>query len=167
MCQKTQPFLYTLLIIFTIVPCWTGCKKNDPPQTTDSIILAHGTSPEDYQIDPYTFEDTQTDGDILQINLSYSGGCEEHTFTLVAYNFFMESFPIQAAIVLSHNAQDDPCEAFITQTLLFDLTPLKEAYLKQYPDDLQGTIMLQLWDPVNLSSIIIEYNFESYHLYSS
>lgn len=66
----------------------------------------------------------------------------------------MESYPVQTTIVLSHEDNDDNCESFITETLVFDLTPLKELYIDLYSES-SGTIIIHLlgWD----NSITYEY----------
>ena len=46
---------------------------------------------------------------------------------------------------LAHNANSDPCEAWITEGYLFDLAPIKALYQKAYRQD-SGIIVLQLKD---------------------
>jgi hypothetical protein len=51
---------------------------------------------------------------------------------------FLESHPVQANLYLRHFANGDDCEAYITETVSFDLTPVGELYISQYgqPDDI-------------------------------
>jgi hypothetical protein len=93
--------------------------------------------------DPYTFGNLKLEGDTLTINVQYVGGCEEHEFELIGTNKFMESEPVQVNILLSHNANNDPCEALITEESTFNLTPLKEAWQQAYRRD-SGTIIIWL-----------------------
>ena len=95
--------------------------------------------------DAYTINAATLEGDTLRINVSYSGGCETHAFTLVAEQRFLESFPVQLRVSLAHNANSDTCEAWITEDYHFDLTPIKEIYQKGYRTD-TGTIVLRLKD---------------------
>ena len=92
--------------------------------------------------DPFTINRVTLNGDLLKIKVSYSGGCKEHIFTLISSGF-MESNPVQVNLVLSHNANNDSCEAWLTEDLSFDLSPLKQAYQQAYSED-SATIILNL-----------------------
>ena len=81
--------------------------------------------------------------DVLMLNVSYSGGCEAHTFTLVTTGRFMDSDPVQLQAGLAHHANGDSCEAWITETYHFDLSPLKARYQKMYRTE-TGTIILSI-----------------------
>jgi hypothetical protein len=92
--------------------------------------------------DPFIFNDVKLKCNYLILNVSYSGGCEEHVFKLIATTF-MESYPIQVNVVLSHVDNDDTCEAWITEEMMFNLLPLKNAYKDQY-NEKSGKIILNL-----------------------
>ncbi|PWI46435.1 hypothetical protein CEE45_16785 [Candidatus Heimdallarchaeota archaeon B3_Heim] len=79
--------------------------------------------------DGFNFLHVELDGDLLTIEVSYRGGQNQHDFVLIGAGDFMESSPIQTALVLSHNSNGDLGEALITKELIFDLKPLKEAFL--------------------------------------
>lgn len=97
--------------------------------------------------------------DTLAITLSYSGGCEDHEFTLVASDAFAESYPVQLDVSLAHEANGDRCRAYLTETYGFDLTPIKTLYREAYLED-AGTIVLLLRDaPEDVPDLI--YTFES------
>jgi hypothetical protein len=57
---------------------------------------------------------------------------------------FMESEPVQAGLFLRHESNDDMCEAYITETKKFDLTPIKELYQQMYGP--HGSIQLDLFE---------------------
>ena len=82
--------------------------------------------------DSFKFLHVELDGDLLIIEVSYRGGLTQHDFVLIGTGEFMESFPIQTALVLSHDSNGDLGEALITKELLFDLKPLKEAFFGVY-----------------------------------
>lgn len=115
-----------------------------------SLLLAQPTGGsiqnivlDDYQSalkDPITINKVTLDGDLLKIKVSYSGGCKEHIFTLISSGF-MESYPVQVNLVLSHNANNDSCEAWLTEELSYDLSPLKQAYQQGYLEDSAIIIM--------------------------
>ncbi len=100
---------------------------------------------DDYQSalkDPFTINKATLKGDLLKIKVSYSGGCKEHDFVLISSGF-MESYPVQVNLILSHNANNDSCEAWLTEELSFDLSPLKQAYQQGYLED-SATIIMHL-----------------------
>lgn len=108
--------------------CLTG-RCNPEPRM---LIVSDADWPED----PYFLLDLDTivTDDILNIDVSYSGGCEEHDFNLIWDGSFLKSSPAQAEVYLSHDAKGDSCEAEISKSLSFDLTPMKSVYLGSYSD---------------------------------
>ena len=84
-------------------------------------------------------------GDVLTLNVSYSGGCEAHEFTLITSGVFLESDPVQLQAVLAHNANGDSCEAWITETYHFNVSVLKTRYQQAYHTE-TGTIVLRIKD---------------------
>ena len=91
--------------------------------------------------------------------MSYGGGCESHDVTLVAYpsDILPESYPVQLDVVLAHDANGDACEAYLTDTYVFDLTPIKAWYQEAYRDD-RGTIILLLQGaPENLPDLVYRF----------
>jgi hypothetical protein len=93
--------------------------------------------------DPFTINSAILENDILKINITYTGGCEEHDFMLIGTTSFMESNPVQINILLSHNANNDPCDALINEELNYNLTPLKKAWQEAYQKN-SGTIIILL-----------------------
>jgi hypothetical protein len=71
-------------------------------------------------------------GDALVVTVSYSGGCAVHDFQYCWTGEFLESFPVQVPTSISHDGHDDPCDAFPSEELTFDLLPLRAAYEAGY-----------------------------------
>ena len=76
-----------------------------------------------YELGPATIAN-----DTLRLTVSFGGGCRMHEFTLVLSNAFMLTDPVRLRATLAHNANDDPCEAWLTEDLVFDLAPVRELY---------------------------------------
>lgn len=94
--------------------------------------------------DPYDLQGASyVGGDELEIEVHYGGGCEEHEWALCWDGEFMESEPVQARLDLRHDDRDDPCRAYLHDTLTFDLAELREAYEEAYGAG-PGTMILQL-----------------------
>ena len=92
--------------------------------------------------DPITINNIQLRNNILMFNVSYGGGCEEHDFLLISTSF-MESYPVQVNIILSHEDNDDPCDMWVTETLLFNILSLKISYQRLY-NEKNGTIIMKI-----------------------
>ncbi len=94
--------------------------------------------------DPFEFRQVELTGDLLTIEVSYSGGHKEHDFKLIGTGEFMESSPIQTSLILSHNSNGDLAEALLTKELVFDLKPLKDAFFNVYSFFSPDGISLQI-----------------------
>ena len=115
-------------------------SPGDPPKISadtqlwgNVVIMDAGTDVDDWVNDTYELNSAVIIDDTLRISVSYGGGCEEHEFTLIASNTFIESSPVQLNIAIVHNANLDPCEMWVSEDYFFDLTPIKNMYLQQYP----------------------------------
>ncbi len=113
---------------------------------TGTVVISDADG--DWGTDDYVLNSASITGDTLRLNVSYGGGCETHQFTLVTSGVFMESFPVQLAVSIAHNAKGDPCEAFLTEDYDFDLTAIKTLYQDAYKQE-AGSIILQLEDAPN------------------
>jgi hypothetical protein len=109
--------------------------------SNNSIIIddeLYDKAPRDY----FDIEYLRIYGDYIEINVVYSGGCEDHDFKLISKEYFMESEPVQIDCVLSHEDNDDPCDSIVMETLLFNLTPLKIKWQNEYQMKSGKIIML-------------------------
>ncbi len=158
--QLKSAIIYTLSVfIFSI-----GCQQvNDQmkvgPDDT-SFVSVDSVNPDEivyggtifigdagnrFGIDEYVLNSATITDDTLDISVSYSGGCEDHQFTLVVSDTFLESFPVQLHASIAHNANGDTCEAYPTDNYRFDFTPIKKMYQTTYRQE-AGTIILRLKD---------------------
>jgi hypothetical protein len=110
------------------------------------IVVRFGADPVRYALDAWSLDSARTEGDTLRLRVRHGGGCARHRYALVAWNGWLESFPVQAGLLLAHDARGDACDALLLPVLRFDLTPLREAYRRAY-DGEHGTIVLRLSDP--------------------
>ena len=108
----------------------TESEEIQPPQTKDDstakqIIVTDKLAKSDTfslgnetHNDPLLLKD-----DELFVNVGYSGGCAEHEFDLTWDGAFNDD---HVSLYLIHDAQGDTCEAYINQTLVFDISEIKE-----------------------------------------
>jgi hypothetical protein len=78
-----------------------------------------------YDMDSFRLDSAYIDGDYLMMLVNYSGGCRDHEFNLwkLPPNA-LDPPPVELA--LSHNANGDMCEAWISRWLVFSLVPIRE-----------------------------------------
>ena len=143
--EKYLHFIFACFVIF-----FTGCGTGfDPLSTKDlsypQIIIFDDINSVDISNDAVSINEVSVDNDTLKLNVSYSGGCKEHEFKLFGSSNIAESNPPQAQIFLSHNANNDACEAYITEELAFDLSPLKDSYKQIFQDN--GPLLLRIYAP--------------------
>lgn len=70
--------------------------------------------------------DLRREVNLLYIEVAYSGGCQEHDFELITDG----QWPSEASTVnfyLQHEDYDDLCDAWLTETLVFDIGSLPYA----------------------------------------
>lgn len=109
----------------------------------------------DWITDPYELVAASIEGDTLKATVSYGGGCRDHVFELQFDDAFIMMDPLRLTVTLLHEADEDPCEAWLTEDLEFDLTPVKDAY---GDTDDGGTVIIQLV-AADGSQRDLEYNF--------
>jgi hypothetical protein len=81
--------------------------------------------------------------DSLDVDVSYTGGCAEHTYKVCWDGMFLESTVVQAQLKLFHDANDDECEAPMSESISIDLAPIAAAYKEMYQTH-TGDILLGL-----------------------
>jgi hypothetical protein len=103
--------------------------------------------------DPLTIKDITVSSNSLQIDVEYGGGCKEHRIDLYADGPVLTSEPGQIDLRLSHNANNDQCEALVRQTLQFDLSSLgitRRIKLRVYaPGAAEPDSRMPLWEPAS------------------
>jgi len=75
--------------------------------------------------DPMSIKSAKINGDILELLVNYSGGCEEHSFELVSNGFYMKSLPPKLAVKVLHNNNGDACRSLEEKTLSFNIKDLR------------------------------------------
>lgn len=97
--------------------------------------------------------------DLLSFTVGYSGGCREHLIELFALKEIEKSNPARVTVKLSHIANGDMCEAYITRKVEFDLNPLKLFLKSNY--GITDRVILVISDPSGrpIQNPNIEYKF--------
>ncbi len=118
-------------------------------------LVAPDSRDTDWPRDPYTLGSVTVEGRTLTAQVTYGGGCAAHRMDLVAWGGWLESFPVQIHALITHDDEDDPCDAVVTDARRFELSPLARAYEDAYgPIGTQRpTVILRLWDPMSGSPV--------------
>ena len=111
----------------------------------DRVVLANGSDPKDWKQDTHFIERAEIEEDALHVSVSYTGGCVEHEFRLVAWDYLSKAEPLHVKLLLAHEANGDPCNAIIREALRFDISPLKAEHHKGYGTK-PCTLLLRLRD---------------------
>lgn len=82
--------------------------------------------------DPVALNKAFVDGDCLYFQVSYSGGCQDHTIDLAFMHPWTASSSTVPTFEIRHNANGDLCEAYFTKEFRYDLKPLKELGKKEF-----------------------------------
>lgn len=99
----------------------SGCSPIIKIQATD-IASVYTNLPSD----PFTINDAKIEDDCLHISLSFPGGCAAHEFIMTYMDLpDFDKNDYDGKLTLGHNSHGDMCEAYITQTVSFDLKPLQ------------------------------------------
>ncbi|UCE12547.1 MAG: hypothetical protein JSV04_10160 [Candidatus Heimdallarchaeota archaeon] len=133
-------------ILFVLVMANTGLLTGSPLTRNDQSVppvLLDDSLFQNAPRDAYAIINIKLENEILTIKVSYSGGCVKHEFSLISSSTFMESYPVQLNIVLSHDAHDDSCDAILIKILSYDLSPMRLAYQQAYLET-SGSIVLNL-----------------------
>ncbi|MXV84995.1 hypothetical protein F4X88_01610 [Candidatus Poribacteria bacterium] len=151
---------YTVCFALFCLLVFLGCATDPDIDSSKVFVSSTDALPDDKQLwgkvtvadptrnawgtDTYVVNDPPSiTGDVLTLSVSYSGGCEAHNFTLITSGGFLESNPVQLQAVLAHDANGESCEAWVTETYHFNVSPLKTRYQKAYRTE-TGTIALNI-----------------------
>lgn len=140
-----------LLIIFLILIGGCSCSDTFSPDSDNTDLLPIKI----YDIDSFpsafdnlikddiSIESAAVHQDTLMIIASYSGVCELSDFSLISSGVLAKSGPPQMTFYLGNNTKNETCGQITSDTLLFDLRPLKEHYL-QWSGGESGVISIRI-----------------------
>ncbi|MDH5366087.1 MAG: hypothetical protein OEW67_03820 [Cyclobacteriaceae bacterium] len=126
--MKTMIRLIALILLAT--SCSDELTENSPDKNSDKLILRDQSIYESTLLD---LEQNKIDSDLfalhevsvadkkLQIKVSYSGGCQTHKFQIIWPEVITMIYPPDFSVVLMHDNNGDMCEAYFTETIIFDL----------------------------------------------
>ena len=142
------------LFLLSVALFTLGCKtaKESAHHTPEISRLKITASLGEINIpsDPIEITAVRVEGNTMFIDLNYTGGCEEHTFSVVGSEMISKSLPPIRSVQLIHASKGDQCKKIVEETLIVDISKL--AYKQE-----QGSTIFLL---VNALKNRIEYTFE-------
>lgn len=156
--MKTMFALAPLLLALSFVSCTDQGPL--PPLVPElpgrPVIIVpsfpHPTVPRDAA----DIESTWVSHDNLYVDVRFQGGGTVHDFLCYAPDGFMESYPVQSPLTLSHDAHGDRGPLTMRTRLTFSLLPLKRLYVQAYRPSYGSaeTIVLRVSGPTGDSARI-------------
>lgn len=99
-----------MLILVGTLALSCGTKKNAKKNGKMNVITATIADQEmDQKSDDYTINSIEIKGNVMTLDVSYSGGCTEHSFAMTGSQVISKSLPPIRSIQLIHNANGETC----------------------------------------------------------
>lgn len=121
--MKTTGSLLLIFSLMILVSCKTARERkaaqNDPGLPLGELVddLEQYGNSADCSIMKVAVE-----GNIMTINVEYSGGCEKHEFRLLGSVMIQKSLPPRRGIRLWHDNKGDSCRGIVEEELKFDIS---------------------------------------------
>ena len=106
-------------------------KKEQTENTLKAIIIdsSSDTTKKERASDAFKILDAKISKNQLLLNVSYSGGCEKHSFKIIGDLLLSKSLPPIRSVNLIHYGNNDACKKLIIENLVIDISDL--AYKKK------------------------------------
>jgi len=72
----------------------------------------------------FEFKSVKRSNNVLEVELTFSGGCEIHTIDVVWDGVIFTDSPCSINLMIIHNDNNDKCEAHITKTFFINIKEL-------------------------------------------
>ncbi len=146
----SMKYLFLLSIALFTLGCKTAKESANQTPGISRLKITATLGEINVPSDPITLLNTRVEGNYLFIDISYTGGCEEHTFSVVGSEMISKSLPPIRSVQLIHSAKGDQCKKIVEETLVVDISKL--AYKQEHG----STIFLLVNDLKNR----IEYTYQ-------
>ncbi len=130
--KTTVITILSLVVLLTVScknskPTASNSEETEKPVAMDTLkkveVIKGYTLPE--TSDPFKLKDLRIVGDVLEVDVQYSGGCNDHDFSVKTDGNYMKSNPPQLRLIIEHENNGDMCKALITETRKFDLKTVR------------------------------------------
>ena len=144
--MKKMKFAFALLLTVFLTNCGTVKTKPDDndwvveeiPKTTKVVKVTAKIGELGNQSDPITITASEIRGNLLYLDVEYSGGCADHEFQVIGSANISKSLPPIRAIELVHKVNGDSCKALEKRKLEIDIRSL--AYQQEKGSEIYFTL---------------------------
>jgi len=150
-----KTYLVLLLLTIAVFSCKKGQEDSKDTLASEIILTRSSSGYSDAALnrssensDPFDLKDVIISGDTVKITVSYSGGCTTHTFEVIWSETLSCTTPPQTGLIILHNSNGDMCEAYITETLVFNVSDMADGLSL----DTLCVSVLNGWDPADSTS---------------
>jgi hypothetical protein len=125
----SKTYIMKFLFFLSIALFVLGCKTTeevivDQPKVDARLNVIATLGEINVPSDPTTISNIRIEGNTMFIDMSYTGGCEEHTFKVVGSEAISKSLPPIRSIQLIHSAKGDQCKKIVEETLTVDISKI-------------------------------------------
>lgn len=117
-------YFFILSIALFVLGCKTPKDSMDQSSETSRLKMVATLGEINVASDPITIKNARVEDNYLFIDVSYSGGCEDHTFAVVGSEMISKSLPPIRSVQLVHSAKGDQCKKLVEETLIVDISKL-------------------------------------------
>lgn len=121
--MKTTKSLLLIFSLMILLSCKTA-RERKAAQNDSELPMAELVD----DLEPFTnsadcsIMKVGVEGNIMTINVEYSGGCEKHEFRLLGSTYIQKSLPPRRGITLWHDNKGDSCRGIVDEELKFDIS---------------------------------------------
>ena len=136
----------TILILLAVYGGAASCRNqkstsmdNTPPETLAAyftqqiqhpLVIQEVANTDGLRHDAFSIAGMRINGDTLLVDVTFSGGCSQHVFTMSTNKQWLKSMPPQIHLELTHDGHQDACRELFMGTLRFDLTTIRHPQSK-------------------------------------
>ncbi len=123
--MKQITFFVMLALVLTGMSCKSVREKKQDKNggTVPSAILVENMDQYRNNAD-FSITAVSVEGNVMSIDVEYSGGCQEHEFKLLGMKAIQKSMPPKRGVFLYHNSNGDNCRSIVEEKLKFDISVL-------------------------------------------
>lgn len=138
--------LFTLSLSLVLLACGSAKEASETAIETPAATIGEI----DYEAPTANILSAVVEGNYLNLEVSFSGGCEEQSFELVGSPMLMKSMPPKRGIRLIRDPKGDACRELVTKKLRFNINALAYSeevgsevilLLDGYKEELKYTLM--------------------------
>jgi len=143
--------IISIVLVLQLLSCNEKSSITDPDDFLNDKIIITNSINANLENDNLKVLEQYVSGDYLILKVMYSGGCKKHEIKVYTTGAIIKTNPPQAELFISHNSNNDGCEALITE-LKINLIELKYFYKANF-NRIQ-IILLRIYEPNSINPLL-------------